>query len=307
MARMPGAIWRPLAADWDRAPRMTSWDVFCLHTMVGSLEGTDAYFRHQNGEGYVGTEAHFGVGEDGTIFQWQDTAHQADANYRGGHRVISSENADKGTGFPVWTGSNVPAFTPAQVEANAHIAAWLWEEHGIPVDLIPDSKSGRRGMGWHRLGVPAHDGDTFSQTGGELWSLAPGKACPGDARIAQMPAISARARQLIDGEDDTMNAAQQALLEQTRNAVAQVAEQLGKVPAAVWGQALPGLAIPTPAGRVLVDTRIIATRTEAATLALGGELQQALVDEGADVTPEQLDAALRRVLGSLDDAAPVAG
>jgi hypothetical protein len=193
MARMPGAIWRPLAANYDDMPRVTAWDIFCLHTMVGSLTGTDGYFRVGNGAGYGGTESHFGVGHDGTIYQWQDTAYQADANWRGGWHIISSENADTGTGFPKWGGSDVPAFTPAQIEANAKIALWLHKQHGIPLDIIPDAKPGRRGIGWHRQGVPG-----YAVAGAEMWSKATGKVCPGDRRVAQVPLISARAKQLLN-------------------------------------------------------------------------------------------------------------
>ena len=207
MARMPGAIWKPLAANWASQPRMRAYDIFCLHTMVGSLVGTDGYFKVGNGAGYGGTESHFGVGPDGTIYQWQDTDFQADANGNGNHHIISSENADTGAPFPAWGGSNVPAFTPQQVEANARIAAWLNDVHGIPLDLIPDAKPGRRGIGWHRQGVPG-----YMAAGAEKWSSAPGKVCPGDRRIAQAPAISTRAKQIRSGalatptvqEDDTM-------------------------------------------------------------------------------------------------------
>jgi hypothetical protein len=87
---MPGAVWRPLASNYASMPRIKQWDIFCLHTMVGGLEGTDGYFRTTNGAGYTGTESHFGVGHDGTIYQWQDTDYQADANFRGGWHIISS-------------------------------------------------------------------------------------------------------------------------------------------------------------------------------------------------------------------------
>lgn len=204
MARMPGAIWRPLAANWASQPRMKAYDIFCLHTMVGSLDGTDGYFRASaaNGPGYAGTESHFGTGPDGTIYQWQDTDFQAEANGNGNWHVISSENADMGAPFGPWSGSNVPALTPQQVEANARIAAWLYQTHGIPLEQIPDARPGRRGVGVHRLGVPG-----YMVAGAEQWSTSRGKACPGDRRIAQVPQIIARARQIAGGapsqqEDD---------------------------------------------------------------------------------------------------------
>lgn len=212
MSRMPGATWKPLAADWNSQPRMSAHDIFCIHTMVGGLDGTDSLFRVNNGPGYDGTESHFGVGGDGTKVQWQDIRYQADANYLGNGRVISSENADHGPQFPAWTGSDVPPLTPAQIEANAQILAWVsspaahadcpptWICHreGIPLVLIPDSKPGRRGVAPHRWGVPG-----YVVVGGELWSTSRGKACPGDRRIAQIPQIILRARDIAAGNTDS--------------------------------------------------------------------------------------------------------
>jgi hypothetical protein len=198
---MPGAIWKPLAADWNKQPRMRAYDFFCIHTMVGSLVGTDGYFKVGNGAGYGGTESHFGVGPDGTIYQWQDTDFQADANGNGNWHVISSENADTGAPFPSWAGSDVPPLTPQQVEANAQIAAWLYRTHGIPLGIAGSSKPGARGLAVHRYGVPG-----YMPAGAEQWSTARGKACPGDRRIAQLPAIAARAKQLVSGNNPTITA-----------------------------------------------------------------------------------------------------
>lgn len=195
MALMPGAAWRPLASNWASQGRLTTPDLICIHTMVGSLVGTESYFRSGNGAGFAGTESHFGTGYDGEIRQWQDTAYRADANLNGNHRIISIENADYGPGFPAWNlndGGQVPAFTPAQAEANAQILAWAHRVHGIPLVLVPDSKPGRRGVCYHRQGC-----DPYRVAGGEKWSNAYGKVCPGNRRIAQIPSIIARARQIV--------------------------------------------------------------------------------------------------------------
>ena len=212
MSRMPGAQWRPLAGDWASQPRMRKYDILCFHTMVGSLWGTDQYFRSGNGAGYGGTEAHFGLGGDGTLVQWQDTAFQADANYNGNPDVLSVENADMGPEFAPWNindASAVPAFTPAQIERGARIAAWANREHGIPLVLIPDTLPGRRGIAYHRQGVPG-----YVVSGGVVWSTAFKKACPAPRRIAQMPLIVARAQQIANGttEDDMYDEAARAEL-----------------------------------------------------------------------------------------------
>src|SRR5687768_5660596 len=118
MARMPGTHWKPLPKGFGT--RMSAYDIVCIHTMVGSLNGTDGYFRKPT----TGVNSHFGTGGDGTIIQWGDTAFNSAANYQGNGRIISIENADMGPEFAAWDTRNsaaVPAFTAAQIEANAQI------------------------------------------------------------------------------------------------------------------------------------------------------------------------------------------
>ena len=185
--------WRPLADDWDRQVRMARYDLILLHTMVGSLWGTDRYFR---ANGYRGAESHWGVGHDAETLQWQDTRFRAEANGAANDRALSIETADYGPGFDKWNlndGSQVPAWTPAQVERLADLIAWCCAEHDIPCELIPDSRPHRRGIGYHRQGC-----DPWRVDGGEKWSSAYGKVCPGARRIAQIPDIVARARRILD-------------------------------------------------------------------------------------------------------------
>jgi hypothetical protein len=182
MARMPGAVWRPMPGS-STTP-MKSYDVLCFHTMVGSLAGTDSYFRSSAS----GTNSHFGVGGDGTIYQWVDTAYRSGASLNGNYHLISVETADMGPEFPAWSGSNVPAWTDAQIAANARITAWVHATHGIPLTQIPDALPTRRGVGYHRLGVPG-----YMVPGAEQWSTATGKVCPGDRRISQVPQVIAAA------------------------------------------------------------------------------------------------------------------
>jgi hypothetical protein len=168
--------------------------------MVGSLLGTDAMFDRDR---FGGTESHWGVGGDGACIQWQDMAFSADANLDGWRRVLSIENADTGAPFPKWTGSDVPAFSPAQVERLVDLLVWLcskeahadcpadWTCHkvGIPARFIQDSKPGRRGIAVHRQGIDGNFPTTGilrgRVAGGERWSSSRGKACPGDRRIKQ--------------------------------------------------------------------------------------------------------------------------
>lgn len=186
----PRAEFDPLGPQTAR--RLVTHDIVCLHTMAGSFAGTDSLF-HRNG--YQGTESHFGLAGSGRLVQWQDLDFQADANRDGNHRCISIETADRGETFPDWSGSDVPAWTPAQVGVLVDLVGWLCDTYGIPKVLVPDSRPGRRGIAYHRMGVPHSTGDPdapggpWLRPGGERWTDSVGKVCPGDRRIAQLREI----------------------------------------------------------------------------------------------------------------------
>lgn len=202
----PFAEKRPLATAQGE-PQMRSHDIVCVHTMAGYLTSTDGMFRTG---GWDGTESHFGLGGkwgsdaggrmDGRLFQWQDLLYQADANLDGNPRVISIETADNAIG-------EIQPWTPAQVETLVRLLDWLcskeahadcppsWLCHqiGIPRVLVTDSCPNRRGIAYHRLGIPASspgrtDGP-WLKAGCEKWSSKGGKVCPSDARIAQLKTI----------------------------------------------------------------------------------------------------------------------
>lgn len=185
MAMMPGATNR-LLSNQARQGRMKSYDAAVLHTMVGSLAGTDSMFQEG---GTVGTESHFGVGEHGEIYQWVDTAYTADANYLGSGHVISIETADYGGSFGRWntSGDNVPYWNAAQITAIVKVLQWLHETHDIP--LTATESVTEKGVGYHAQGVP-NNGLPNSLRGTKYqWSKYPGKVCPGRKRISQIPGI----------------------------------------------------------------------------------------------------------------------
>lgn len=176
MARMPGATW--LGEHSPKTP-MSRWDVVCVHTIVGYAPAH---------------AAHFSTRTNGLIEQSRDTKYRSAANLEGNHRVIAIENEDAAKDIPL---------SDAQVESCAQILAWAHREHGIPLRLCPDSKPGSRGLAYHRQGV---DGN-FERyqfpgrvAGGELWSSSFGKLCPRDKRIAQLPDILARAKEIVHSE-----------------------------------------------------------------------------------------------------------
>lgn len=197
--RCPFAEWKPLGPQTE--PRMTSHDIVCVHTMVGYVTSTDRFFREVNGEGYAGTESHYGIGGkwgpdlggglDGKIWQWQDRTFEADANLNGRGRVISVETADNAE-RPIqpWTAPQLDALVRLiswECSPAAHTQcpeSWLCHQVGIPKTIIPDTKQGRRGVGYHKQGC-----DPYRVAGGELWSTAYGKDCPTQARIDQLAGV----------------------------------------------------------------------------------------------------------------------
>lgn len=193
MARMPGATW-----DGEHSPKrpMARYDIVCVHTIVGYAPAHAAHFST-----YAG----------GRIHQSRDTAYQSAANLDGNPRVLSVENEDHGPAFggtpqlPRW----VP-LTDEQVEANAQILAWAHRVHGVPLQLCPDSRPGSRGLAYHRQGIDGNFGPGTAYPargrvpGGELWTSSPGKVCPTDVRIHQLPAILARAIEITNHQEDDM-------------------------------------------------------------------------------------------------------
>jgi len=181
----PGAAYRQLVGKSTTVlvPRIIN-----LHTMVGTLAGTESYFT-PSGRPY----SHFGTSGGGEVRQWQNLAYRAASDLDGNSISISVENEDKSSWFPPWSGSDVPRFTPAQAEAIAQLLKWLCPRFGIPPVLLGDSLPGRVGPSYHRLGI-----NPWRVQGGILYSSAYGKVCPGDRRIAQLAnEIMPRVRALL--------------------------------------------------------------------------------------------------------------
>lgn len=205
MSRYPDAVWRPVARYQPGgrvAQKMTARRV-CLHTAVSNGSSLYPYFSRDGNP-----VAHFYVDKEGRVEQYIDTGYKSTANLYGNHDIISVESWD-GAGV-LWDSrtSNVPPWNDAQVNALVKLLAWISDEHKIPLVALPDSKTGRNGVGWHRQGC-----DPYRAAGGEKWSLAYGKVCPGDKRIAQIPSI---------------------LREASEFDMALTPEQINEIAAAVW-------------------------------------------------------------------------
>lgn len=154
--------------------------VAIVHTMVGYLNGTDAYFRR----GDITLESTLGIGGqydgeelDGAIYQWMRSYERADANYNGNPYAFSIETSDGGGN------RYLEKWSPPQAESLAQaLAAWCIF-YDKPAELVSRSHSSVPGIGHHRIGtVP------YPRPGDDYWSPpAEGpRACPGQTRIDQL-------------------------------------------------------------------------------------------------------------------------
>ena len=156
MAICPFAQWKgPVPNQGGKMGKIT---LGVVHIMQGSLNGSDNWFKNPSAQ----VSAHFGIGRDGKIYQWVDTANiaWAEANYNS--RAISVEHE----GF---AGDRL---TDAQAWSLACLMKWCRQTHGLRIrrTFSPD------GEGW--LGH------------GELGAAGGGHTgCPGQPVLDQIPGI----------------------------------------------------------------------------------------------------------------------
>lgn len=310
MARFSGITYDLLGPQTQ--PAMRAHSILCFHTMAGSFAGTDSMF-HANG--FKGTESHVGVRADGFGKGWQEPSHTADANLDGNGEVISVETEDYGGAFGKWNTSDpsqIPAWTDAQIARNIDLGvqaclpgtdprsihrdcpkSWTCYQQGIPAVLIPDTRPGRRGIGYHRQGI-----DPWRVADGVHWSTSRGKPCPGERRIAQLKAV------VIPG-------IQAGLKHPTQEEDMPTADEIAK---AVWDHqvARPGNT-PISAGSHLGSANVMAYRANVgvqgltaqigalqaavAALSKGGTLTAAEITQAAQAGADAALAELGKKLG----------
>jgi hypothetical protein len=179
------AVQKPLPEAESQAPITPR--IVIVHTMVGSLLGTDQLFRKQSG-----LESHFGLGGptdgadlDGVIFQWMDTDRRADANLHANAFAVSIETSDGGDESRPWS--------QKQLDALVRLIGDLCDHHGIPRRTC--DRADGSGLGWHVMfGAPGP------------WTPV-AKTCPGRVRIKQLqdivfPAVMRQDASLIPEEVD---------------------------------------------------------------------------------------------------------
>jgi peptidoglycan hydrolase-like protein with peptidoglycan-binding domain len=166
----PNAKRKPLGPQTQRKimPR-----IFVVHTIVGSLRGTDAMFRRQ---GFTGVESTFGLGgpgdNDGELWQWQQLNYSADAQGDGNGYCTSVETADAGNPARPWSRK--------QLDSLVDLGFWWARQVGAPGRLVTGTS--QKGFGYHRQFL--------------AWNKH-NHSCPGDVRLRQykgivLPRIAAR-------------------------------------------------------------------------------------------------------------------
>lgn len=180
---MPGAVRKPLTRNYTNASRSTT-DAVVLHVAASEAASLQGWFNNPRAK----ASSHFYVRRGGVIEQYIPIDKISWAGVKSDARAISIETQGMGTG----------EWDTGQVNAILAIIAFCRQHYGgIPLRQMTSSKRGEKGIGYHRLGVPASMTQKLlgkSMTGGELWSGAVGKVCPGAARIRQVPTIVAKAK-----------------------------------------------------------------------------------------------------------------
>jgi hypothetical protein len=169
----PGAIWEPVAVAAGRGSngRMHAYTGIVLH--CNDAESLDLNnFETDSLSGKDPVTSHFQVLDDGTVYQYVDTAYSAWCQGAGNDTYLSIESEGR---------ADEPA-TPQQIAAIHGILQWANLTHGIPLQLA--DAPGHPGFGWHGMGAPS-------------WGHA---ECPG-VRKDQRPAMLAGVQPPKEEED----------------------------------------------------------------------------------------------------------
>lgn len=165
----PHAVRRPIPRHFGGKRRRTRGAV--LHVDAGGASSLFGWFSNPAS----GASSHFHVKYDGIVEQYVDADLIAWTQRAGNTTCIGIETQGKGDG----------EWTLAQLAAIVALLRWLSEVYKIPLTDMLTSRPGSTGIGMHRYGI-----DPYRAAGGEIWGPR-GKACPGNDRVRQFPALVA--------------------------------------------------------------------------------------------------------------------
>lgn len=178
----PGAKWMPI--DKNYTPRRRSrTDLLVNHVAGGEARSLHPWFMNPRAR----ASSHLYILRKGRPEQYVDLDMVAWGNGAANSRSIIVETQGGAAG----------EWNDHQVRELIKFWVYIHRHYGVPLRAVTTSKSYERGIAHHRLGVPATYAQKrrgVSQTGGELWSSAVGKVCPGPDRIRQIPGMVAQAQ-----------------------------------------------------------------------------------------------------------------
>lgn len=161
MATIPFAEKKLIPAG-DNDPRINA-RIGILHVDAGNASDLHDYFDGPSG----GIESHGHIRKDGHLYQYRDTAFQADANHHANDFALSWETQGFGEG----------EWTDEQIEMIKRVMLWCKEKHGIPLREVTSWDDPKGGWGYHTLfGAPSQ------------WTPV-AKSCPGPDRKKQFHAV----------------------------------------------------------------------------------------------------------------------
>lgn len=179
---VPGAVWRPIERNFTDLPRVETRALVVHVTASATKTSQWSWF---NSEGAAASsQVHAAV--NGLLEQYVDADEIAWASGAGNPSTFAIE----------FQGDGTAPLSGWQQVMFVVLTRWASDRYGFPLVLMGDSKPSSSGVGWHRLGVPYRiDLNTGLPTyregwliqGGEQWSRSPGKTCPGDRVITQLP------------------------------------------------------------------------------------------------------------------------
>ena len=185
MAWYPKATKREISRNYSR--NVTTKNAVILHSSAAESHSLYDWFMNPGAQ----ASAHFHVAKDGTVEQYIDTKYMSWASASGNPRSISIETQG------CTSGHESEPWTDAQMKSIIALVSWIVDTHDIPKRLMESSATTQHGIGWHRLGIDGNFPTSgvlrgrSQRGGGEVWSSARGKVCPGDGRIKQMSDVLA--------------------------------------------------------------------------------------------------------------------
>lgn len=182
MRKYPVGKFRQISRNYTKKKRKRTLGI--VYHSTASKTATSMFGWFNNPSAFASSQFH--TANNGDVEQYMDADLIAWTHGAANGEYIGIET--QGDGKTPWTA--------AQMKSNIRLGAWLCRKYGIPAVEMQSSKPGTKGIGSHRLGVNGNFPKTgvlrgrLQRGGGNVWSSAYGKVCPGDSRVKQMAELT---------------------------------------------------------------------------------------------------------------------